>query len=213
MWEFSFLRFWDLRQLSIKQRHGPNPILKHIWLISMLLSSWTCVLIILWKAGEDTIVFIWQLGIIQFKNPVTYIFILNVWYAVQPQFFCWILCSSSEAEALKWLLSPCVCVCVCNSCTEAIGYVRLRVDGPVPPPRKLPPSHWPYSVCCKLVRCSNCSSQSNFLHDKGLFVSLRLLHWPFTYEHFQPLTVCSPAQLSSRDLVCWENSPPVYFYR
>lgn len=68
-------------------------------------------------------------------------------------FFCWIPSSSSEAKALKCLVSPC-CVCVCNSWTRAIGYVRLKVDGPVLLPGKLPPSQSPYSKCCKLVRCS-----------------------------------------------------------
>lgn len=60
---------------------------------------------------------------------------------------------SSEAKTLKCLLSPCS-VRVCNSWTGAIGYVRLKVDGPVLLPRKQPPSQSPYSKCCKLVRCS-----------------------------------------------------------
>ena len=45
-------------------------------------------------------------------------------------------------------------VCVCSSWTRAIGYVRLKVDGPVLLPGKLPPSQSPYSKCCKLVRCN-----------------------------------------------------------
>lgn len=78
-----------------------------------------------------------------------------------------------------------VCVCVSVSWTGAIGYVSLKVDGPVLLTGHLLPSQSPYSECRKLVSCS-IAALSNFLHDISLFVSLLLIHWLFTYQHAQP---------------------------